>query len=182
MGRRTAASALLGAVLLLTGCTVGGQEGPPPATGAPAAADAAAPLPRAVRAQGPREIPGLGPATRARIGDRSRQALVVTGGSLDSDRATATLYERHTTRGWGAVSGPWPARNGRHGWSDDHRRGDLRTPIGVYGLTDAGGRLKNPGTRLPYDRGPAFRAPGRNHEGESLAEAFDHVVAINYNR
>uniref|UniRef100_UPI0035A83962 L,D-transpeptidase family protein n=1 Tax=Streptomyces phytophilus TaxID=722715 RepID=UPI0035A83962 len=57
-----------------------------------------------------------------------------------------------------------------------------RTPAGVYGLTDAGGLDPDPGTKLPYDHGPAFTATGRGYEGEPLAGSFDHVVAINYNR
>jgi hypothetical protein len=52
----------------------------------------------------------------------------------------------------------------------------------VFGLTDAGGRLPDPGTTLPYDREPAFTADGIGFEGEPLAGSFDYVVAINYNR
>lgn len=134
------------------------------------------------RTVSPREIPALGPKTRARIPVSSRQAVVVTGDAPDSNRATLVLYERDAVEGWRSVSDPWPAHNALKGWTDDHRQGDLQSPIGVFGLTDAGGRLPDPGTRLPYDEGSAFTLGGVGFEGESLAGSFDHVVAINYNR
>ncbi|MER7043774.1 L,D-transpeptidase family protein [Streptomyces jumonjinensis] len=198
---RTSTLAALAAVLLLTGC--GGSPaddgGSPAAAGAgsgPAPRDSASPTdleprePRAERGDDQsrqrrgirREIPGIGPRTHDRIDPRTRQVFVVTGRSTGSNRATAVLYERDRRIGWQPVSGPWRARNALKGWTGDHRLNDLRTPIGVYGLTDAGGRLPDPGTELPYDQGPAFTPSGVNFEGESLTGAFDHVVAVNYNR
>jgi L,D-peptidoglycan transpeptidase YkuD (ErfK/YbiS/YcfS/YnhG family) len=130
----------------------------------------------------PQDIPGLGPRTRDRIRSRTRQALVVTGVGRRSSDATAVLYERDSADdGW--RGGPdWPAHNALRGWTRHHTAGDLRTPAGVYGLTDAGGLDPGPGTKLPYDHGPAFTATGRGFEGEPLAGSFDLVVAINYNR
>ncbi|KIF75615.1 lipoprotein, partial [Streptomyces sp. 150FB] len=130
----------------------------------------------------PAELPGLGPATRAEIPDGTTQAVVVTGATRDTNQDTAVMYERDPATGWHPVTDPWPAHNALHGWTEDHHQGDLRTPIGVFGLTDAGGRLADPGTKLPYDRGPAFSASGTGFKGESLAGSFDYVVAINYNR
>lgn len=128
-------------------------------------------------------IPGLGPRTMARVGQRTRQVFVVSADGAGANRSTAALWERHPAEGWRRTAGPWPARNALKGWTDDHRMDDLRSPTGVYGLTDAGGLLPDPGTELPYDRGPAFQAPpGTNFDGEPLTGAFDHVVAINYNR
>ena len=50
-------------------------------------------------------------------------------------------------------------------------------------LTDGGGRLPDPGTRLTYDHAvQGFTITGTGAEGEPLAGAFDYVVAINYNR
>ncbi|MFF8957803.1 L,D-transpeptidase family protein [Streptomyces sp. NPDC014894] len=165
---------------LLTGCAA--DAGPAADAKAPATATPAGARSQEARPETPREIPGLGPKTRAKIDSRTRQVFVVTGGGADANRGTAALYERGADGGWRRAVGPWPARNGLKGWTDDHRLGDLRTPSGVYGLTDAGGRLADPGTELPYDRGPAFTAQGRNFDGESLEGAFDHVVAVNYNR
>lgn len=197
-GPHGVAALLLAAGLLLGGCAggFGGEGGPPVPNTADdkgGSGDAGGGLGRArpgplpqeqteARTVRPREIPALGPETRSRIPKDSDQAVVVTGDAPDSNRAMLVLYERDPVEGWRSVSDPWPAHNALKGWTDDHRQGDLRSPIGVFGLTDAGGRLPDPGTRLPYDRGPAFTLGGVGFEGESLAGSFDHVVAINYNR
>jgi L,D-peptidoglycan transpeptidase YkuD (ErfK/YbiS/YcfS/YnhG family) len=110
----------------------------------------------------------------------ARQVLVVTGSGRNSSSARAVLHTR-TPEGW--RPGPtWPARNARNGWTTRHYADDLRTPIGVFSLTDAGGRRANPGTRLPYDRSEDFTATGTGFNGESLAGSFDYVIAIDYNR
>jgi L,D-peptidoglycan transpeptidase YkuD (ErfK/YbiS/YcfS/YnhG family) len=105
---------------------------------------------------------------------------VATGRGRDSPVSTVVLYER-TAAGWRAGAS-WPAHNALKGWTDHHLAGDLRSPIGVYTLTDAGGLLKDPGSKLPYDRGVGFTSPGTGFEGEPLAGSFDYVIAINYNR
>ncbi|MEU5000230.1 L,D-transpeptidase family protein [Streptomyces sp. NPDC021622] len=143
--------------------------------------------PRTSRAtpERPREIPALGPKTRSRIPRSSTQALVVTGEAPDANRATAVLYMRKSpsdAAGWRPVSDPWPAHNGLRGWTSRHVQGDRKSPVGVYGLTDAGGLLPDPGTRFPYDQGPAFTARGTGFKGEPLTGSFDYVIAINYNR
>ncbi|MFE6779256.1 hypothetical protein [Streptomyces sp. NPDC057702] len=129
----------------------------------------------------PRELPGIGPRTLAKVPEESRQMLVVTGEGRDSSRSTAVLYER-AADGRLRPGPTWAAHNARHGWTDRHVQGDLRSPIGVFGLTDAGGLHADPGSGLPYDRSRAFTAVGTGFEGEPLAGAFDYVVAINYNR
>ncbi|CAL9477307.1 hypothetical protein SUDANB38_02983 [Streptomyces sp. enrichment culture] len=128
------------------------------------------------------QIPGLGPATRAAIPPDSRQAVVVQGHGRDLNTGTATLYERRPTTGWTAVSDTWPTHNAVKGWTDHHVRDDLRSPIGVFGLTDAGGLLPDPGAKLPYDQDPGFVATGSGSLGEPLEGSFDYVVAIDYNR
>ncbi|MET7386055.1 L,D-transpeptidase family protein [Streptomyces sp. NPDC005529] len=128
----------------------------------------------------PQDFPGLGPKTRAAVPARSRQAVVVTGIDKDSPQSTVVLYER-TKDGW-RVGPSLPAHNALKGWSEHHHGGDLRSPIGVFTLTDAGGLRPDPGTRLPYDRSSGFVSPGTGFEGESLSGSFDYVVAINYNR
>ncbi|MGB9997532.1 L,D-transpeptidase family protein [Streptomyces pseudogriseolus] len=148
-----------------------------PAAGAPGAAGTAQGRPAT---EAPAVIPGLGPRTRAWIPATARQVVVVTGRDRDANRSQAVLY-RHTGTGWEA--GPvWPARNALRGWTDDHWAGDLRSPIGIYTLTDAGGLLPDPGTRLPYDRSDGFAVSGTGFEGEPLEGSFDYVVAIDYNR
>ncbi|GGW96900.1 hypothetical protein [Streptomyces chryseus] len=127
-------------------------------------------------------LPGLGPATLREVPADARQALVVTGAGRDENRGTAVLYERERPGGAWRPGPTWPVHNAVRGWTDRHVQGDLRSPVGVFTLTDAGGLLPDPGTRLPYDRGPEFTAPGTGVEGEPLAGAFDYVIAINYNR
>ncbi|WP_406212911.1 L,D-transpeptidase family protein [Streptomyces canus] len=180
--------ALLAASLLLTGCgggAVASTEGPPtPAQETseptPTPTPTASPSPEISVEGAPQQIPGLGPKTWAKVPADARQAVVVTGRGRDSSASTVVLYER-TEAGWRAGAN-WPAHNALKGWTDHHLAGDLRSPIGVYTLTDAGGLLKDPGTKLPYDRGVGFTAPGTGFEGEPLAGSFDYVIAINYNR
>ncbi|MER5432537.1 L,D-transpeptidase family protein [Streptomyces sp. NPDC002588] len=177
---------LAASLLLLTGCGGGvaastGPTHPANSTnptnstttiqaGVPAPSDAALPT----------RIPGLGPKTRAAVPADARQVVVVTGRGSNSNVSSVVLYQR-TAAGWQAGT-PWPARNALNGWSDQHMSGDLHSPVGVYGLTDAGGLLPDPGTKLPYDQNSGFQATGTGFEGESLAGTFDYVVAINYNR
>ncbi|MEU6487256.1 hypothetical protein [Streptomyces sp. NPDC046887] len=164
----------VGAGLLVGGCAE--PPRPPAAAVRPPAPAAGPPRPA------PAQIPGLGPATRSRIPSGSSQAVVVTGDGPDSPQSTVVLYERDPAAGWRAVSQSWPAHNALRGWSANHRAGDLRSPIGVYTLSDAGGRLPDPGTRMPYDQTEYFNMPGTGFLGEPLEGSFDYVVAIDYNR
>ncbi|MGW7404703.1 L,D-transpeptidase family protein [Streptomyces sp. NPDC054833] len=180
--RRTAV-ALLASPLLLTGCGGGAEateraETPPSPSRRPAARRAPAPEPSVEAA--PQRIPGLGPKIRNAIPGRARQVVVATGHAKDSPESTVVLHER-TEAGWQAGAG-WPAHNALRGWSDHHTAGDLRSPLGVYTLTDAGGLLRDPGTRLPYHRSTGFVSPGSGFTGEPLAGSFDYVIAIDYNR
>ncbi|MFI5685094.1 L,D-transpeptidase family protein [Streptomyces sp. NPDC051636] len=180
INRRTAV-ALLASPLLLTGCGGGAAVTPRRTSAArPAPTPTATPSPEVSAQAAPRRIPGLGPKRTAAIPGRSRQAVVVTGRGRNSPRSTVVLYQR-TDLGWEAGAS-WPAHNALRGWSDHHTAGDLRSPLGVYTLTDAGGLLPDPGTRLPYTRSGGFTSPGTGFEGEPLAGSFDYVVAINYNR
>ncbi|MFE6972158.1 L,D-transpeptidase family protein [Streptomyces sp. NPDC057682] len=177
-------------LLLLAGYGSGAFRGPD--GGAATRADGAAGVPgppgaaasaRPPRPAPPREIPGLGPLTRARIPDGARQAFVVTGESPDSNRSTAVLYTRDDPAlGWQAALAPWPAHNALNGWTPEHYEGDLRSPVGVFSLTAAGGRLEPPATTFPYDLSPDFTASGDGFHGEPLEGSFDYVIAIDYNR
>jgi L,D-peptidoglycan transpeptidase YkuD (ErfK/YbiS/YcfS/YnhG family) len=178
---------LLAAPLLLAGCGGGAMAVPghpsgaaPAATSTSAAVALPGPSAGTTVESAPRQLPGLGPRTLAEIPADTRQAVVVTGRGDDSPLSTVVLYQR-TTTGWQAGPG-WPAHNALRGWSDHHMAGDLRSPVGVYRLTDAGGRLRDPGTRLPYHRSGGFTAAGAGFRGEPLAGSFDYVIAINYNR
>lgn len=180
----------------LTGCGGGtgstGGAGPSAAgTEAPAAASGAAGTTQA-RPSRPSagagasagadsaRLPDLGPRTLAAIPGTARQVVLVTGRGRNSPVSEVTLYRR-TDAGW-EPGAEWPAHNALRGWTDDHHAGDLRSPIGVFALTDAGGLLADPGSKLPYDRSGGFSVTGTGLEGEPLAGSFDYVVAINYNR
>lgn len=184
--RKTVAFAIGVAVctgIVGTGCAQGprtpsAQESRTPSSDAPRPA----PPHPAAKAAPVRLLPGLGPAMQAKVPAATRQALVVRGATQDANRARAALYERDTGHGWRLVAGPWRAHNGLFGWTGEHWLGDLRTPVGVFGLSDAGGRLPDPGTRLPYDQDPLFHAEGTGHLGEPLEGSFDYVVAVDYNR
>jgi L,D-peptidoglycan transpeptidase YkuD (ErfK/YbiS/YcfS/YnhG family) len=148
---------------------------------APAATKPAVPGTMSVRDAAPKVITGLGPKTRAAIPASTKQVLVASGKAKNSADSTVTLWTRTTDGGWkaGAV---WPAHNALRGWTSDHHAGDLHSPIGVYTLHDAGGFEKNPGSKLPYHHSSAFQAGGVGFDGEPLDEAFDYVIAIDYNR
>ncbi|MFD3497454.1 hypothetical protein ACFWWT_30675 [Streptomyces sp. NPDC058676] len=180
IGSRPSA-ALLAASLLLTGCGGGAAAISDHRPEAAPTTSRPAPSPAISVEAAPRQLPGLGPKTLAQVPSRARQAVVVSGRGKDSPKSTVVLYER-TADGWEAAGRSWPAHNALKGWTDHHRAGDLRSPVGVYTLTDAGGRLRDPGTRLSYDRGSGFTATGTGFEGEPLAGSFDYVIAINYNR
>ncbi|MDI5962914.1 L,D-transpeptidase family protein [Streptomyces sp. SL13] len=175
---------------VLTAASVGAVSGCGAVTASSAAqrtaavshdAPAATPSARAAALSLPARLPGVGPRTLAEVPADASQVVEVTGDGRNSPTAAVVLYQR-TAAGWKAGA-TWQAHNALHGWSAHHTQDDLRSPIGVFGLTDAGGRLPDPGTKLPYDQSAsAFAESGTGFNGESLATAFDYVVAINYNR
>lgn len=100
------------------------------------------------------------------------------GDGKDSANATVVFYAKRG-RLWERVHG-WPGHNGKKGWTADHTLGDERSPVGVFTLSDAGGVLADPGTRLPYTRSADYEVPRwweRSHWHD-----FDYVIAIDYNR
>ncbi len=147
---------------------------------APAFSSSVAPPEAASAPSLPSELPGLGPRTLAKVPSDTEQAVVVTDKGKNSPKSTVVVYER-TPEGWRAGAS-WPAHNALRGWSEKHRMGDLRSPIGVFTLTDAGGKLADPGSKLPYNRSGGFTVGGTGFANEPLAGSFDYVVAINYNR
>ncbi|MEV0412565.1 L,D-transpeptidase family protein [Streptomyces sp. NPDC050448] len=134
---------------------------------------------------GPAEgLTGVSEETSDRIPATARQLVLVTGKRRDSSESTVALYTRPAAGADWVRTDSWPARNGANGWSSVEREdGDLTSPVGVFTLSDAGGLLaKPPGTKFPYDRNRLFVPTGRGVNGESLAGAFEYVIAIDYNR
>ncbi|MFF2728244.1 hypothetical protein ACFVS9_10100 [Streptomyces sp. NPDC058008] len=171
--------------LLVAGCSAGAgrTSGPDASSGAAGPGPGPAPARTAEPFRSPAQIPDLGPMTRAQIPATARQVLVVTGQGPDSNRSAVLLHQLDDPAlGWRPGAGPWPAHNGMEGWTDHHLANDLRSPVGVFGLTDAGGRFPDPGALLPYDEEARFAVSGEGFLGEPLEGSFDYVVAINYNR
>ncbi|MFF2146939.1 L,D-transpeptidase family protein [Kitasatospora sp. NPDC058190] len=157
---------------------------------APAAVQAAADRQSAPPAAGRSEtrpdgslaaIPGLGAAFTAKVPAETTQVVVASGADKNTDKNTVVLWTR-TPEGRWLAGETWNGHNGKNGWTADHNEGDLRSPIGVFSLTDAGGRNADPGSKLPYDKDPSFVVSGTGFFGDQLAGSFDYVVAINYNR
>ncbi|MFI0259716.1 L,D-transpeptidase family protein [Streptomyces sp. NPDC017056] len=123
-------------------------------------------------------VPGVGAQLRARIPGGTRQVVAVYGKGADSPDATMVLYTK-AAKGWQRTAS-WPAHNGRKGWTTDHHENDLRSPVGVFGLSDAGGVLPDPGAKLPYTHSAAFTPPP--YWDKSTRHDFDHVIAVDYNR
>ena len=126
-------------------------------------------------------IPGLGAAFLARIPATTNQVVLASGKGRDANETTVTVWSR-TPEGRWLAGEAWAGHNAYRGWTTDHNEGDLRSPIGVFTLTDAGGRDADPGSKLPYDKDADFVVGGKGFAGEPLAGSFDYVVAINYNR
>ncbi|WP_042425465.1 L,D-transpeptidase family protein [Streptacidiphilus anmyonensis] len=176
-------AAALVASLLLTGCARGTDatvQRPGVVAEAGSFSSATASPSATASHAAPGQLPGLGRRTRDEIPATAGQVVLVSGRGRNSPDSTVTLYTR-TASGWQAGR-HWPAHNALDGWTDHHLAGDLRSPIGVYTLTDAGGLLDNPGTRMPYDHSGDFTVVGTGFEGEPLAGSFDYVIAIDYNR
>ena len=135
---------------------------------------------------------------------RSTQLVTVAAPSSTATTGRLTAWERDDT-GWTPVLGPVPARLGSAGVGVVVE-GSRRTPAGTYTLTEAFGRLPDPGTALPYrvlddhdwwvsdPASPLYNrhtrcAPGtcsfRESAGEQLAAhgaVYDLAVVIDHNR
>lgn len=116
----------------------------------------------------------------ARIPARTAQIVLTVG---KGDRSSVS-----TVQFWSRRAGCWQldhaarARNGYAGWHPHPWDGSGYSPIGVFSLTDAGGRLPNPGTKMPYHYGPKSYVSGGYRMNDNATQVFDYVVAVNFNR
>ncbi|MFJ3334394.1 L,D-transpeptidase family protein [Streptomyces sp. NPDC086766] len=134
--------------------------------------------PRPSRVEPPR-VPGVGDRLWQQVPADTRQVVAVYGEHGDSPDSTLVLYEKRGSD-WERVAG-WPAHNGKRGWTTDHQEGDERSPVGVFTLSDAGGRRDDPGALLPYIQDEeAFASP--YYWDQAHRHDFDYVIAIDYNR
>ncbi|MEU8589200.1 hypothetical protein AB0C59_19665 [Streptomyces sp. NPDC048664] len=125
-----------------------------------------------------KRIPGIGDRLWRQVPSGSRQVVAVYGAGRNSPDSTVTLYTKHGST-WRAEQS-WAAHNGRKGWTTDHREDDKRSPVGVFTLSDAGGVLDPPATKLPYTKSASFQAP--HTWAKPYWHDFDYVIAIDYNR
>ncbi|MGW0883769.1 hypothetical protein [Streptomyces sp. NPDC002671] len=125
-----------------------------------------------------KRIPGVGDRLWQRIPANSRQVVAVYGAGRNSPDSRVVLFTKQGSL-WKREQS-WTAHNGRKGWTTDHHEGDRRSPVGVFTLSDAGGVLEAPGTKLPYTRSSAFQTP--SYWTKPYRHDFDYVIAIDYNR
>jgi L,D-peptidoglycan transpeptidase YkuD (ErfK/YbiS/YcfS/YnhG family) len=129
------------------------------------------------------------------------QVVTVRSNSASATTAQLDLWQLASTGGYTHVAGPIGGYVGELGMGTAHE-GVARTPVGVFGLTQAFGNQPNNGTRLPYfQAGPAdwwdgesgtpaynthvhqSAAPGPASENLYYAGAvYAHAVVIDYNR
>lgn len=105
-----------------------------------------------------------------------QQVILVAGRAKNSSHSAVSRWQ-YRDGCWTRVASV-AGRNGAAGWHHKPWDYSYLSPIGSFGLTDAGGRLAEPsGTRLPYDHDRrGFTGP------EGREYVFDYVVAINFNR
>ncbi|MGA9147741.1 MAG: L,D-transpeptidase family protein [Candidatus Nanopelagicales bacterium] len=124
-------------------------------------------------------VPGIGPTTWSKVPLLSTQLIVAVSTSRRTDENTFQRWEK-AAGCWTQVSSWW-SLNGFNGWHERPWTGSLRSPIGVFSLTDTGGRLRNPGTSMRYHYGPKRYERG-GYKISYPVQLYNYVIAINYNR
>lgn len=125
-------------------------------------------------------LPGVGPQTMAQIPQDTTQVVVATTPEATGTNARVTVYNK-SADGWHKVK-EFAGHNGAAGWRENRTEGDETTPAGVFALSDAGGALKDPGSKLPYSHDRNLSASAVSVYGPDYAEVFDYVIAVDYNR
>lgn len=126
-------------------------------------------------------IAGVGAGFRSRIDPNASQVVVVAGSAKTSSYNKIRFWQKQSPDCWVKVK-TMRGRNGYTGWSKRPTDGSGLSPIGVFGLTDAGGRLPSPGTLLPYHYSPGTWDQYGYRMNDQKVQVFDYVVAVNFNR
>lgn len=124
-------------------------------------------------------VTGIGPVTWKKVNKTATQLVVVKGEDRYWDENTFERWEKRNGC-WVRLSAWW-SLNGFNGWNERPWTGSLYSPIGIFGLSDTGGRLRNPGTTMPYHYGPKRWERG-GYRISYPVQLYNYVVAINYNR
>jgi hypothetical protein len=123
---------------------------PPTAASASASAGVLIPIPSSTGGASTvyPALPGLGTVFGSQIPANSTQVVVAYGDSVIANTTIVDFYEK-VSGGW-QLADSWAGHNGDAGWTTgaDQTSGDLKSPMGVYALTDASGKLLDPGTEL----------------------------------
>jgi L,D-peptidoglycan transpeptidase YkuD (ErfK/YbiS/YcfS/YnhG family) len=126
-------------------------------------------------------LPHIGARFLDQVPAQTSQVVVVYGDAKDQSTTTTDFFER-VAGGW-RLDDTWRGHSGYEGWTMHKSSNDLKSPVGVFALTDAGGELpKPPGTQLPYEQSSYYEDGGTGFFGESLRDALNYVIAIDYNR
>ena len=131
------AAALTFAAAVLAACSSGSHHpaAPTPTTNAP--------LTRFVLGTAKERLPLSLPT------DGATQVITVSSPTLRSTTATLQAWER-TSGGWSPFGPSITAHVGNSGITPNERESLTASPMGSFSLTEAFGRLPDPGTRLPY--------------------------------
>lgn len=106
----------------------------------------------AVPLEVPRAVPSCPPTLASELTSTggADQLITVEAAGWEISYADVELWQA-TDGCWRLVAGPWPARIGANGFSDDHTEGDDTTPTGRYGVGPVMyGNAPNPGVAYPY--------------------------------
>lgn len=125
------------------------------------------------------QIPGVGPTNWSRVPAQTTQLVVAISPRRGSDENTFQRWEK--TDGCWVMLSSWWSLNGFKGWHERPWTGSLRSPIGVFSMTDTGGRLANPGTSMRYHYGPKRYERG-GYKISYPVQLYNYVIAINFNR
>ena len=117
--------------------------------------------------------------TWSRVPAATTQLIVAESTRRNTDENTFSRWEK--SGGCWVQLSSWWSLNGFKGWHERPWTGSLRSPIGVFSLTDAGGRLRNPGTAMRYHYGPKKYERG-GYKISYPVQLYNYVIAINYNR
>ena len=92
------------------------------------------------------------PCTRLAVPADASQAITVEATSYRTTHAALRIWRRAGSC-WSQAGGPWPARVGRNGLSDERHEGDGTTPTGTFTIGPVMyGNAADPGVSYRYRR------------------------------